>query len=259
MKRYVLLVGYDGTRFCGFQRQKKGEETVQGWLEHAANEVFHVPTRVTGSGRTDAGVHALCQVCHLDAETDIPAEKLSICLNAFLPPDIRVQISEEAPSGFDCTRGARKKTYRYTFYIAPCEIPVLERYAVRVRGGVDLSRMREAAALCEGEHDFLAFCAAGSSAKTSVRTLYSVNVSREVFPLYEKYTLDVTGNGFLYNMVRILAGEIVAVGQGKELSSLMKALGGGERSLLAKTMPAKGLMLMNVDYGFPLFESRKEE
>ncbi len=259
MKRYALLVGYDGTHLSGFQRQGKGERTVQGLLENAAKEVFGVPTRIVGSGRTDAGVHAMGQVCHLDAETAIPAEKLAVCLNAFLPPEIRVQISVEAGEGFDCTRGAKKKTYRYSLYTAACEMPVLERFSVYVKGELDVSRMKEAAELLLGEHDFRAFCAAGSSAKTSVRTLYAVNVEHRPFPLYTGYSIEVTGNGFLYNMVRILAGELVAIGQGKETASLQKALNGGSRSLLGKTMPAKGLTLMNVDYGVPLFGSRRED
>lgn len=257
--RVALLVSYDGTRLSGFQKQKRGERTVQGELERAAAEVFHAPTRVSASGRTDAGVHALGQVCHLDAETDIPPEKIAICLNTFLPPDIRVLKSAKAPDGFDCTRGAKKKTYVYSFYTAETEIPVLERFAVRVKGEVDLQKMRAAAEIVEGEHDFKAFCAAGSSAKTSVRTVYGIKIDVQTENAHTMYRVAVTGNGFLYNMVRILAGEIVACGQGKDTRNLSLALSSGERSLLAKTMPAKGLSLQEVDYGVPLFGSRKEE
>lgn len=249
--RYALLVCYDGTHLSGYQRQKKGERTVQGELERAAGEVFGTPTRVTASGRTDAGVHALGQVCHLDGETSVPPEKLSICLNAFLPPDIKVYKSIEAPWGFDCTRPLGK-TYRYAFYTGECEIPLLSRYAAFVRGEVDIAAMREGARLLTGEHDFAAFCASGSSAKTTVRMLYSVEIERED-GLVPRYFITVTGNGFLYNMVRILAGELVAIGQGKGTDALTRALASGERSLLAKTMPPRGLTLLHVDYGCALF------
>lgn len=256
--RYALLLGYDGSGFSGFQRQNKGERTVQGVLEAAAEQVFHVPTRVFASGRTDAGVHALGQVCHLDGESSIPPEKLFSCLNVFLPPDVRVYKSIGAPEGFDCTRGAKRKTYVYRIYTAPASIPLLERYAVLERGVPCLDRMRYGADMVVGEHDFKAFCASGSSAKTTVRTVYGVEIKVRTENLYTMYEISVTGNGFLYNMVRILAGEIFAVGMGKDPSFLARALGTGERGLLAKTMPAKGLTLLAVDYGVPLFGTDRE-
>ncbi len=250
--RYVLLVQYDGTHFCGYQRQRE-ERTVQSVLEKAATEAFGTFTRVTASGRTDAGVHARGQVCQLDAETSVPAHKLSACLNCLLPPDCKVLKSAVAPEGFDCTRGAKKKTYRYTAYYAETELPLLARYAARLAVKPDLSRMEEAASLLEGEHDFAAFCSAGSSAKTSVRTVYGIQIGSEPLPEGQLYTISVTGNGFLYNMVRILAGEIFAVGCGKSTDAIVRALNGGGRTLLAKTMPARGLMLVSVDYGAELF------
>lgn len=254
--RYVFLVSYDGTELSGFQRQKKGERTVQGELERAAEEVFGVPTHVAGSGRTDAGVHAIGQVCHLDGKSSIPPEKLYSCLNMHLPPDVRVLKSNEAPTDFDCTRGAKKKTYCYSFYTAPCEIPVLERYAVRVKGVPCPNLMRAAADMVVGEHDFKAFCASGSSAKTSVRTIYGVEITVQTENAHTMYRISVTGSGFLYNMVRILAGELIAAGLGKGTENLARALKTGERKLLARTMPAQGLSLIEVDYGVPLFGSR---
>lgn len=251
--RYVLLVSYDGTDFCGFQKQKVGR-TVQSELERAAFEIFGVETKIAGSGRTDAGVHAEGQVCHLDAETNIPAEKLRECFNRILPPDLRVLQSAAAPEGFDCTRSAKRKTYCYSFYFSESELPLLERYAVRVKEKPDSEKMRRAAALIEGEHDFKAFCASGSSAKTSVRTVYSVRLT-ERGGLYE---IRITGNGFLYNMVRIIAGELIAVGCGKQ-EAITAAFESGERKLLAKTMPAKGLRLIGAEYGVKLFEPALEE
>ncbi len=255
--RIALLLGYDGTLFSGWQRQGKGERTVQGELERAAEKVFSVPTRVTASGRTDAGVHALGQVATLDAESGLPPEKVSVLLNAVLPPDIRVYKSCEVPAAFDCTRGAKRKTYRYDLYTAETEIPLLDRYAVKILGEPCLDRMREAADMVVGKHDFKAFCAAGSSAKTTERTIFDISVTAETEKLYTMYRVSVTGNGFLYNMVRILAGEILAVGLGKGTEQLRMALATGERSLLAKTMPAKGLTLESVEYGVPLFGAQE--
>ncbi len=256
--RYVLLVQYDGTHFSGFQRQKNGR-TVQSVLEEGAAEIFGAPTRVAASGRTDAGVHAAGQVCHLDGETSTPPEKLRERFNGLLPPDVRVLKSAEAPEGFDCTRGAKKKTYCYRFYTAESEMPLLERYAVRIKTAPDLAAMRAAARLVEGEHDFKAFCASGSSAKTSVRTVYEAEICKTGKTLFDLYEIRVTGNGFLYNMVRILAGELVSIGCGKGIENLQAAFRTGERALLAKTMPAKGLVLEHVDYGVPLFGAPREE
>ena len=247
--RYALLVSYDGTDFSGFQKQTNGR-TVQGELERAAAEIFGAETRITGSGRTDAGVHAEGQVCHFDVETSIPAEKLRDCFNSILPPDLRVLKSALAPEGFDCTRGAKRKTYCYSFYYAESELPLVERYSVRLKEKPDIAKMRAAAELLVGVHDFKAFCASGSSAKTSVREIYAVEVQEH----NGKFSLFVTGNGFLYNMVRIIAGELIAVGCGKE-QAITAAFENRERKLLAKTMPAKGLCLIQVDYGVPLWNA----
>ena len=254
--RYALLVSYDGTEFSGFQAQPDCR-TVQGELERAATDIFGAVTHIYGSGRTDAGVHAAGQVCHLDAETSVPAEKLRECFNAVLPPDLRVIESALAPDGFDCTRGAKRKTYCYTCYYAESDLPLLERFAVRLKQKPNTERMRAAAKLLVGEHDFKAFCASGSSAKTSVRTIYSIDVEETKIPHGCVYKISVCGNGFLYNMVRILAGELVEIGRGKQ-EGITKAFETGERSALAKTMPAKGLVLEFVDYGVKLFDAPKE-
>ncbi len=254
----VLLVSYDGTHFSGYQRQAKGERTVQGTLERTAREIFGVPTLVSASGRTDAGVHAAGQVCMLSCETTVPPRKLRECFNALLPPDLKVLASAEAPAAFDVTRSAKKKTYVYRAYASSCDLPLYSRYAARLPARVDAGRMRVAARLLEGEHDFAAFSATGSSAKTSVRTVYAIEIAEQTANGHTMYEISVTGNGFLYNMVRILAGELFAVGAGKETSFLQQALETGSRSLLARTMPACGLTLQHVDYGFPLFEIDKE-
>ena len=249
--KILLLTSYDGTEFSGWQRQRE-RRTVQGELERAASALFGGIVTVKASGRTDAGVHALGQVVQLDVQTALPPDKAGICLNRLLPPDVRILKSAEAPCGFDCTRGVRQKTYRYTAYACPAEIPLLTRYAARLRAVPDLGRMREAAELLLGEHDFCAFRASGYTSKTSVRTLYGVNLEESPLPGGKLCSVTVTGNGFLYNMVRILAGELFAVGCGKR-EGITEAFASGKRSALAKTMPPQGLTLMKVDYGAPLF------
>ena len=253
MARYVFLIGYDGTHFFGSQRQKE-RRTVQSVLEEAAERVFGAPVKAAFSGRTDAGVHAAGQVCHLDGETSIPPARLREAFNRLLPDDVKVLESAPAPEGFDCTRGARRKTYCYRFYCAASEYPLLERYAVRVEGAPDLAKMQGACTLFLGEHDFAAFRATGSSAKTTVRTIYGCSVARREIYGAAMYEIRVTGNGFLYNMVRILAGELYALGCGRAAEGdVAAAFATGERARLYKTMPAKGLMLERVEYDIPLF------
>lgn len=253
IKRYVLKVSYDGTDFSGWQIQPKGR-TVQGVLEEAAESVFGVPTKVVGSGRTDAGVHAMGQICQFDADTTIPPKKLAECFNGKLPPDVRALASNEAKGDFDCTRHAKKKIYRYSFYTSDCELPLLSRYSAWVRVPLDSERMKREAERMVGEHDFKAFCASGSSAKTTVRTVYSVEIERKECYGGAQYFVTVCGNGFLYNMVRILVGHLVAVGCGqKEEGSVLAAFEKGERNLLGKTMPPMGLTMVGADYGVDLF------
>ncbi len=251
----ALLVAYDGTDFAGWQVQANAR-TVQQELEEALFAVFGIRARVTGSGRTDAGVHAAGQVCSMlfPDGVSIAPERIADALNTRLPPAVRVLKSVRAPEGFDACRAAKRKTYAYYVYLSPREHPLLERFAVRAPQPPDLAALRACAALLEGEHDFAAFSAAGSSAQTTVRTLYAVRAERE-----ERFGVPVLaftfcGNGFLYNMVRILAGVLLGAGCGKlPLEAVRAALAGGGRELLGKTMPAKGLTLLSVDYGFPLF------
>ena len=236
--RYVFSIAYDGTRFAG-----------------AAAQVFGVPTRVTLAGRTDAGVHAAAQTAQADGETPVPAEKLAEVMSRLLPDDVKVLRSAAAPEGFDCTRAAGNKTYCYRFYCARTAHPLLSRYAARLETSPDLARMRAAARLLEGEHDFAAFRATGSSAKTTVRTVYEISVERPTVYGVPMYEVRVTGNGFLYNMVRILAGELYAVGCGiASERDIAQAFRTGDRTCLYKTLPAAGLTLERVDYGTDLFE-----
>ncbi len=249
--RYLLLTSYDGSCFSGWQIQP-GRRTVQGEMERAAAEIFGKPTCLTASGRTDAGVHALGQVVMLDGETSIPAEKLAACFNRLLPPDVRVLKSVPVAGDFDVSRQAKRKTYRYCAYSAAAEVPLYSRYAVRLPYLPSVEKMRAAATLLLGRHDFAAFRSAGFTSKTSEREIYAVTIEEKAVAAGVFYTVTVTGNGFLYNMVRIISGELFAVGAGKE-EGITRAFKTGERASLAKTMPPQGLVLMNVDYGVPLF------
>ena len=247
--RYVLKIAYDGTAYAGWQRQKNAP-SVQEMLENAVQAALQEEVRITGSGRTDAGVHAAGQVCHFDSENiTVPPEKLPDCLNRYLPPDIRAIEGWGADEGFDSNRSAKRKTYCYSLYVSQREMPLKERYAVRIEAAPCLSILQEKAKLFEGEHDFKAFCASGSSVKTTVREVYQVRVEEGESYGSRDIRIYVTGNGFLYNMVRTMTGELLDLALGKRTEeSLFTAYQTGERTLLGKTMPAKGLTLVGVEY-----------
>ena len=247
--RFVLKIAYDGTAYAGWQRQKNAL-SVQEALETAIQTALGADVRVTASGRTDAGVHAAGQICHFDSESiTVPPEKMPDCLNKFLPADVRILEGWGAREDFDSNRSAKRKTYCYTLYVSPREMPLLERYAVRLESAPSQEVLQQKAKLFEGEHDFKAFCASGSSVKTTVRTVYEVRVEESEAFGCRVLKMFVTGNGFLYNMVRTMAGELIDLAIGKRTEeSLLSAYQTGDRSLLGKTMPAKGLTLMQVIY-----------
>ena len=247
--RYVLKIAYDGTAYAGWQRQKNAP-TVQQILEETILSALGQDLRVTASGRTDAGVHAAGQVCHFDSDViTVPPEKIPDCLNRFLPPDIRIVEGWGTDATFDANRSAKRKTYCYSLYVSPREMPLKERFAVRIDNAPSQAQLQEIAHLFEGEHDYKAFCASGSSVKTTVRTVYEVRVEESESFSSRDIRIYVTGNGFLYNMVRTMAGTILAIADGKRTKEdLLSAYQTGERSLLGKTMPAKALTLMDVKY-----------
>ncbi len=247
--RYALKVAYDGTDFCGWQVQSNGY-SVQQALSDAAKAAFGEDVTFTASGRTDSGVHALGQVCHADIMTNIPADRLADALNCHLPQSVAVLASAAAPEGFNANRSAKKKTYVYSMYFAPRRNPLKDRYSVHIRGAIDLSALKEAASLFVGEHDFKAYCASRSQVKTTVRTVYSVEVEAEG----EDVKISVCGGGFLYNMMRTMAGTMLGYAMGSlSRADIVNSLLSGDRKLVGKTMPARGLLLKDVDYGFELF------
>ncbi len=247
--RYALLLSYDGTDYGGWQIQKN-VVTVQQKLSDALEDVLGQKVCVIASGRTDSGVHARGQVCHFDAQTTIPAEKIADALNARLPYDIGILKTVVAPEGFDAQSSAKKKTYCYRFYLSPRRHPLMDRYSVQIKYNVDMDKLLKAAKLFEGEHDFKAYCAAGSQVKTTVRTIYGIEAREK----NGKVEVFVTGNGFLYNMVRTLVGTLIYYAAGRlKKEDIVNSLKLCDRNLVGKTMPAKGLTLESVDYGLPLF------
>ena len=243
-RRFRLIVEYDGTAYCGWQRQQNGP-SVQETLEQALCMLTQERVSVTGSSRTDAGVHALGLCAHFDSATRIPAQKLAFALNTMLPPDIRVRESSLAPEGFHARYSACGKLYRYAFYNARHDCAIGRQYAAHIPLPMDERLMDEEAQALLGTHDFAAFAASGSVAKSTVRTIVGARVTREG----ERVTLCVMGDGFLYNMVRIIAGTLAEIGTGKRApGAIARAIETGDRLALGQTAPARGLTLVRVFY-----------
>lgn len=244
MKRIRLTLTYDGTNYAGWQRQLNAL-SVQQVLEEALLKATGQATPVTGASRTDAGVHALGQAAHFDTESGIPPEKYPYVLNTLLPRDIRVLTGWEMPPDFHARFHTRGKRYLYHIHNA-AHAGALNRHThTHVPVALDDRLMHQAAQALHGRHDFAAFCAAGGSHKTSVREIYDIRVTRQG----EDITISVYGNAFLYNMVRIIAGTLIAIGQGKLPPECLKeALATGNRLCLGATAPAHGLCLEQVEY-----------
>lgn len=284
--RYRAIISYFGANYVGWQRQLNGL-SVQEVLEKALSKVFGSPTQATASGRTDAGVHALGQVVHFDAQTSIPPEKIPYAVNAELPDDVSMLFCETAPDDFNARFSAKRKTYCYKLYVCRHRLPVLEQTHEHIVQALDVNAMREAAKAIEGTHDFKCFEASGSVIKNTVRTVYGVDVSATALNLPSSVSLadgeqnkcertdevqnnvenananaldlkaadcceiciSVTGNGFLYNMVRIIAGTLVYVGLHKlTVRDVQNIIANKDRTKAGKTLGAKGLHLMCVYY-----------
>lgn len=243
-RRILLTVSYDGTAYSGWQFQENAP-SVQQALERALEQALGQFTRVTGASRTDAGVHALGQRAHFDTSSTIPPEKYPFVLNRFLPPDIRVTEGRQVPLHFHARYQAAGKLYTYRMHNAPQASALYRNLTAHVPVKLDEKAMDEAARQLLGTHDFAAFAAAGGSAKTTVRTVDAVSVTREG----EQVVLRIHGNAFLYNMVRIIAGTLIYIGQGKlDAGCIARALETGNRLELGITAPAGGLELTRVEY-----------
>ncbi len=242
--RIRLELDYIGTAYAGWQTQP-GQRTVQGEIERALQNLTGEAVRVTASGRTDAGVHALCQTAHFDTERDWDAGAFVGGLNRYLPRDIRVLAAEKADEEFHARFSAKGKTYVYLMYLSDAERAAFYGRAARLPVSADIVKMRDAARCFPGTHDFAAFCASGADTTTTVRTVTEAAVERDG----DLVTFTVSADGFLYNMVRIMTGLLIRIGTGKEPPDTAAAvLASRDRTEARDTAPACGLYLKKVYY-----------
>ncbi len=244
MKNVALVIEYIGTNYAGFQRQKNGlsiAEVIENAIEQATGE----KAKLIPSGRTDKGVHALGQVANFITNSNIPADKMAINLNLYLPRDLQIVKSFETPLSFNSRKNAKQKTYIYKM-VTGQSMSVFDRNrALFVRGELKEDLMQQACKAICGTHNFSAFVASGATTKTTTRTIYSCDLYRQNGYLI----FEITGNGFLYNMVRILVGTLLLVGKNKmTLSQFKENLEGGDRKNVGKTVSPDGLYLKNVQY-----------
>lgn len=244
MKRVKLVVAYDGTNYHGWQVQDNGI-TIEEVLNRTISELVQEDIKVIGASRTDAGVHACGNVAVFDTESRIPGDKFSFALNQRLPEDIRIQESCEVDADFHPRYADTVKTYEYNILNRRFELPTKRLYAAFCYYPMDIERMNQAAAYLVGEHDFKSFCSAGAQVQTTVRTIYAVNVTKEDDMVH----IRIAGNGFLYNMVRIIAGTLMQVGTGlMEPEQVKEILEARDRSKAGPTAVAKGLTLVEIRY-----------
>lgn len=242
--RVMLVVAYDGTDYCGWQIQPNGV-TIEQRLNEALTDLLQEPITVTGSSRTDAGVHSLGNVAIFDTTSRMPADKICFALNQRLPEDIVVQSSCQVDDDFHPRYAKSRKTYEYRILNRKMPDPTRRRDTYHYYYNLDVNKMNEAASYLVGEHDFTSFSVVKAQVKTRVRTLYAASVVRDG----EVIRISVTGNGFLYNMVRIIAGTLIKVGAGEiEPEEIPRILEGCNRSLAGPTAPAHGLTMMGLEF-----------
>lgn len=252
MNNYKLILQYDGTRYSGWQKQGNTDNTIQAKLETIAGKLTGTPTDVNGSGRTDAGVHALGQVANFRCEKIFAdTDYIRDYFNHALPMDIRVISVEEAPTRFHARLNAKEKHYRYVIDNAVVPDVFERRYAARIpvehepRISYDIAEMKKAAAYLTGEHDFKSFCDNRHMKKSTVRTIRDVRIAND----NDRITLDFYGNGFLYHMVRILTGTLLEVGSAQRpAGDIIRILQSLDRREAGFTAPAQGLFLVEVKY-----------
>lgn len=268
-KRIMLTIAYDGTAYSGWQIQP-GAPTIEGTLNETISRLLNEDIHVIGASRTDAGVHAYGAVAVFDTESTIPAEKYPFVINQGLPEDIRIMRSEQVRDDFHPRKVNCRKTYEYRIYNDTFMLPTRRLYAHHVFGRLNVAAMNEAGQYLVGEHDFTSFMGAGSQALTTVRTIYGLSVERKkendilkeaeagILAEHEhdeagdkgrEVVIRVTGNGFLYNMVRIIAGTLIDVGQGRfkpeDIKIMLKAC---NRASAGQTAPACGLCLVRYEF-----------
>ncbi|RXZ82817.1 tRNA pseudouridine(38-40) synthase TruA [Paenibacillaceae bacterium] len=244
MRNICMTVSYDGTAYYGFQTQPAGR-TVQDEVERAIGKLTGEQVKIHGSGRTDAGVHAYGQVFHFHTASPIPVERWALAMNTWLPDDIIIRHAEEVPLAFHARRAAIRKTYRYSIRLGPTPDVFRRRYEFHHYSPLMIEPMREALTYLIGEHDFTSFTSIRSTKKSHVRTIYEAYAVEEDGVLHTYFT----GNGFLYNMVRVIMGTLMRIGEGKAAASdIPNILAARDRSLAGPKAMAHGLTLMRVEY-----------
>lgn len=245
MKRIKLVVAYEGTNYCGWQIQPTGV-TIEEVLNKALSELLGESIKVTGASRTDSGVHSLGNVAVFDTDTRIPPEKICYAVNQRLPEDIVVQSSCEVASDFHPRHCYSEKTYEYRILNRKIPIPTLRKDTYFYYRNLDVEKMKRAAAYLVGTHDFKSFCSIHTTVEDTVRTILSCEIEKTPEDIV---TIRVTGTGFLYNMVRIIAGTLVQVGVGeKEPEDILEILEKKDRSAAGPTAPAHGLTMIGIEY-----------
>ena len=244
MKRVMLIVAYDGTEYHGWQVQPNAR-TIEGELNRCLSELLQEDIQVIGASRTDAGVHAKGHIAVFDTDARMPAEKISYALNQRLPKDIVIQKSCQVDADFHPRHCDTRKTYSYHIYRGEFPMPLRTRYSYFTYVPLDVTKMREAAAFFLGEHDFKSFCSANTQVESTVRTIEFLDVTEDDREL----VITIRGNGFLYNMVRIIAGTLVDVGRGflavEDIPDILMAC---NRERAGQTLPACGLVLEKYEF-----------
>lgn len=246
MKRVMLIVSYDGTNYHGWQVQSSAI-TIEGVLNKVISELTGEDIQVIGASRTDAGVHAWGNVAVFDTESPIPGEKFSYALNQRLPDDIVIQKSAQVALDFHPRHCDCEKTYEYTILNRTFPLPEYRNTAYFYYGKLNVDNMRIASKAFIGEHDFSGFCSAGAQVQTTVRTIYSLDIDEDMRE--SKIRIRIKGNGFLYNMVRIIVGTLLEVGKGALSPDQIEGIiSSCDRKKAGPTAPAKGLRLLGIEY-----------
>ena len=244
MRNIKLTIEYDGKDFNGWQKQPN-KLNIQGTIEQAIKNITGEDVELNASGRTDAGVHALGQVANFKTNSEIPIEKFAIAINSKLKKSIVIKKAEEVDEKFHSRLNCKRKTYRYIINNSSEGTAIYRYLETHIPQKLDVKKMEQALKYFEGEHDFKAFKASGTSSKSSVRTIYKT----QIYKKKDRIIIELTGNGFLYNMVRIIAGTLVDVGLGKiEPQQIENIIKEKKRENAGKTLPPNGLYLVSVEY-----------
>ena len=245
MRNIKLTIEYDGKDFNGWQKQPN-KLNIQGTIEKAIEQITGETIELIASGRTDAGVHAFGQVANFKTNSNIPTEKFAIAINSNLKKSIRIKLAEEVDEKFHSRLTCKKKTYRYVINNSEYGTAIYRNLETQIPQKLDIEKMKKAIKYFEGEHDFKAFKSSGTSSKSSVRTIFKAEIIEKE---NERIYIELTGNGFLYNMVRIIVGTLVEVGLNKiDSEKIPQIINSQKREEAGKTMPAQGLYLLKVEY-----------